>query len=625
MAGLQQPVYEILALTIQDFSFYNEYYTIAGTKYINPIADNAFQKYDYKILDTITRNDKTSILIHFKPKEIKDFIGIEGVLYIDAKTYAITKGIAELKGIVRIKSEQNFEFNTNCNCWFPKNAEITIKKGANDKTVKLFGGMIQFNNTEKQDSISSTTTKTPSDIIYFISKSTNSNIQINPELKINNSATTIRFNDDAGKKPTEFWNNYRTDSITFRGENTYKNLDSIAKKEHVEKKINIARNLLQGFYPTPYINLNLGKILNLNNYEGFRLGFGGETNQNFSSKIKLESYVAYGTKDTNIKYSAGISTRLDKETNTWIGTSYTNDIKEAASLNFIAENTSFSPINPRNLNIDKFYKYRTASLFLEHDLQPNLEGKVQISTGDFKPVFDYLYVTPENTYNYYTLSTATVNLQFSPKNEYLNSPIGKIKTKTDFPQFTFQITKSFKNILDGDFDFTQLNVRILHKIKPLRKGSTAVLLESGLVLGDAPISHLFNATPNYTYKSPWTKRITFAGKNSFETMGYNEFISDKFVALHLKQNFEPFKLGSTFKPQISIATRAAIGSIKNPEYHQGLIFRSMNKGYFESGVEINSLLKGLGFSAFYRYGAYKNPIWSDNLAVKLTYKLSLGF
>jgi hypothetical protein len=108
-------------------------------------------------------------------------------------------------------------------------------------------------------------------------------------------------------------------------------------------------------------------------------------------------------------------------------------------------------------------------------------------------------------------------------------------------------------------------------------------------------------------------------------MGYNEFVSDRFFAIHLKQSFEPLKLSNKFKPQISIATRVAIGTIDHPEYHQGLLFKSMNKGYIESGMEINSLLKGFGFSAFYRYGAYANPTWTDNLAVKLTYKLRLGF
>ena len=51
---------------------------------------------------------------------------------------------------------------------------------------------------------------------------------------------------------------------------------------------------------------------------------------------------------------------MNKDTNTWIGGKYTDDIIESASFHFIAENTSFSPINPRNLNISQFYN----SLFL---------------------------------------------------------------------------------------------------------------------------------------------------------------------------------------------------------------------------------------------------------------------
>ena len=72
----------------QDFSFYNEVYTIAGTKYINPIADNALRQYNYKILDTIDNGHGQSILIHYKPTKKKAFLGIEGVLYIDTKSFA---------------------------------------------------------------------------------------------------------------------------------------------------------------------------------------------------------------------------------------------------------------------------------------------------------------------------------------------------------------------------------------------------------------------------------------------------------------------------------------------------------------------------------------------------------
>ncbi len=625
MAGLKEPIYELLAVTFQDLSFYNEFYVLAGTKYINPIADNALKTYNYKILDTVKTEAGSSLLIYFKPKEKKETLGIEGVLYIDNQSFAITKAIAELKGIIHVKATQNYRYLKLYNTWFPKDMDVVLKKGDNKERISLFGGSVKFGERKKNDSIVSTKTKSEGDVTYFISKSTNTNIEINTSIVVKSAAPTIQFNDDAAKKKEDFWDNYRTDSITERGKQTYKMLDSIVEKEGVEKKINLGRNLLKGIYPTKYIDLNLGKIINFNNYEGFRVGFGGETNSNFSNIFKLESYLAYGAKDQDFKYTLGTSFRLNKNTNTWVGTNYTNDLKEAASLDFLTINTSFSLLNLRNLNLDQFYNYKTLSVYLKHDVRPNLEAEFQLSSGDYRPLFDYQYISSDKNLSEYGLTTAILGFQYNPKNEYMNSPIGKLRIKNELPQFAFQLTKSFENVFNGDFNFTQLNFQAIHEIKRLQKATTSILLEGGIVFGDAPISHLFNSSPNATFKNPWAKRINFVGKNSFETMGYNEFISDRFAAIHLKHELKPFKIGSKFKPQLIFVTRAAIGDIENPSYHNGVVFKSLKNGYLESGLEFKSLFKGFGISTFYRYGANQNPEWSDNLAIKISYKIRLGF
>lgn len=625
MAGLKQPVYEVFAVTFQDFSFYKDVYTIAGINYTNPITKKGLNEYQYKILDTVENGVGKSYLIHFKPIKKKAFLGIEGVLYIDTKSFAITKAITELKGIVNVKATQNYTFINASKKWFPSNQTLIIKKGDNKQSIALFGGLVKFNETKTTDTIVNTATQKPDDVIYLISKSVNSNIQINKPLKIKRSSLTIFFNDDAGSKSNEFWNAYRTDSLTKRDENTYVFLDSIAESQKIEKKINIARNLLKGYYPTKYVNLDLGKILNVNNYEGFRIGFGGITNTNFSQKYKIEAYGAYGTKDTRFKYSFGGAIRLNKISNTWIGAKYTDDIKEAASFNFIAESTSFTPINPRNINLDKFYSYKTTSAFLYHNLQPDLDAKIEFSTGNYKPLFNYEFVSPTKAYSEYNLATFILGLNFTPKSEYMNTPLGKILVKNGYPQFTAQVTQSIENILGSDFGFTHLNLRIMHKIERLRKSVTSFLFEGGIVFGETPVSHLYNATPNYTYKNPWIKRVTFAGKNSFETMVFNEFLSDRFMALHIKHQFEFFKITNKFKPQLTLVTRAAIGDIHNPQYQTEISFSRMNKGFFESGFELNSLFRGFGAAAFYRYGPYENPVWSDNLSIKITYNIRLGF
>ena len=628
MAGLKQPIYELLAVTIQDFSFYDETYTVAGTQYINPIADKALKKYDYKILDTINNNHGKSFMIYYKPKNKEEFLGLEGVLYIDSESYAITNAISELRGILDVKATQTFSYIGSENIWFPINTHLEFKKGKNDESISLFGGMVAFSESpkEKDSTIVKSKRKKPEDVSYFSSKTTHFDIEINTPITIKKSSNTIEIKEDAYEKTESYWNTYRTDSITKRGRETYVVIDSILEKEGVEKKINLARNITKGFYPTRYFNLDLGKIINLNNYEGLRVGFGGVTNTSFSKKYRLESYVAYGTKDKEIKYHLGGAFRINKDSYTWLGASYTNDIKEAASLDFIAENNTFSVSNPRNLNISKFYKYKIANLLFEHDLQPNLESVLKLSAGTYEPTFDYTYISNQKLLTDFNLTTVTLGLNYNPKSEYMNSPIGKTRIKNAYPQYTLQVTKSFENILDSDFDFTQVNFKINHQLKKLRGSTTSFLLQGGIVFGETPITHLYNSTPNYTFKNPWAKRITFAGKNSFETMGYNEFISDKYAMLQVKHKFSKrLKITKKLRPEIILVSRAAIGDLENSINHIGLQFKTLNNGYFESGLEINKLFKGFGLSGFYRYGFYENSEWSDNLAVKLTYHLNLGF
>ena len=56
--------------------------------------NNAIKKYDYKILDTIIQSKDSTFMIYYKPKKANEDIGLEGVLYIHSKQYALEKGKA---------------------------------------------------------------------------------------------------------------------------------------------------------------------------------------------------------------------------------------------------------------------------------------------------------------------------------------------------------------------------------------------------------------------------------------------------------------------------------------------------------------------------------------------------
>jgi len=624
MAGFKNPIYEVLVIDLQSFSFYDEVYSLLGNKYLSPLANNALKKYNYKILDTISNDTHATFMVYFKPKKEEKKVGLEGVLYINTKSFALEKGIAELKGIVHVKAIQKYSYKPKYTIWFPDETQIIIRKGKSNKNINLFGGSIQFEKDSSQDSIGKSKQNNPGNISYLISKSKNFDIKINIPVKVINSASTIEIDDKASRRNEQFWNTYRTEPITKRDVKTYKTIDSLSEKAGIENKLNILRKISKGYFPSTYFDVDLSQLINFNNHEGFRLGFGAITNTDFSKKIKFEGYTAYGFNDKALKYHFGSSIRLSKQNNTWVGIGITNDIKEAAKLEFLFDDTSFSLINPRNFNISQFFHYKTFDINIQHDIFPNLETKFKFEKGDYKPAFDYQFIKNMISFANYNLVLGSFALQWTPFNKYMNSPIGKIAVKKAFPRITGQVTRAFDNISNGDLSFTQTRFKLEHEIKLINKSSTHFLIQGGYTFGDAPLTHLYNAVPNYSFINPWRRRINFSGTNAFETMGFNEFISDKYVSFQVRQNFTRFKIGS-FKPRLSLITRYAIGTIDKPNQHVGITFKKMNKGYLESGFVLNHLFKGFGISSFYRYGAYSMPKFHDNLAVKLTYVLSLGF
>lgn len=621
MAGFKSPVYELLALNLENFTFYNEKYRLVGNNYVNPLSKSALKNYSYKILDTLKSSNHNTYMIYYKHKEQEDAVGLEGVLYINSKSYALEKGIAELRGKINVKATQNFKFKPQHNIWFPDETSISIRKGKSNKNVNIFGGVIRFVNNSPTDSIMRTNQKDVSDVTYLLSKTKISNITINEPVRVINSASTIEINDDANSKNQSYWNKYRSESITNRGLEAYRIIDSLTEAQGVEKKLNIARKVFKGYFPAKYFDIDLSQIANFNNYEGFRIGFGGTTNNLISDKYKFSAYTGYGFKDKAVKFGVNASARLSKINNTWVKVGYADDLSEAAKMDFLLENTSFSLTNTRNLNISQFYNFKEFNVGLTHDLFPNLETILVFKHGKYIPRFEYQY----KNINDFKLTTATAGFKWTPFSKYMNSPIGKIPVKNGWPKINTQITKSFDGVLANDFDFTKVNFKIEYRVKTLKNTSTTFLAQGGIVFGNAPLTHLYNATANYRLRNPWITRVNFIGANSFETMTYNEFISDRYIMFQARHNFRSFKITKKIQPNISFISRFAIGSIDNSQNHQGVAFKKMNKGYLESGFQLNDIYGGLGLGTFYRHGGYKNDKFSDNLALKLTYVLSLGF
>ncbi|HUH29384.1 hypothetical protein [Gelidibacter sp.] len=398
---------------------------------------------------------------------------------------------------------------------------------------------------------------------------------------------------------------------------------SIVEQDSI-KKSKFFKQIGNGFFPTKYIDIDLRYLIKYNQYEGIRTGLGGKTNDNLSDKYRMNGYVVYGFKDHNFKYSLGGGFRLSKRSDTWVDLSYTDDLQETGSSSFLTDKRFFSFFEPRLLNISLFHHHITKTVSLEHQITPYLLSEIELSRSNVNATYDYTFFVDQTPFKEFRMSIAKVSLQWNPFNTF--EPVGDIDVeKEGFPNFTLQVSKSFKDVLGADFNFIKADFRSIYilDLNTQDESFTEATLTGGLALGKTPLTHLYHTYPNNLDKETVLQRFSVAGINSFETMYFNEFFSDKFATLQLKHYLKPFNISKRMQPQMVLISRFALGDMDHIERHQEIEFGTLNKGYYEAGFEVNKILFGFGLSFAYRYGAYHLPKLEDNIALKFTFNISL--
>ncbi|WP_026978493.1 DUF5686 family protein [Flavobacterium tegetincola] len=624
MAGFKKPIYELIGLKLMSFSIYEDQYDLLETKFNGPLGPTALDDYSYKLLDTLSIQKRKVYLIFFANKKRKKENGLHGVLYIDAENYAVAKAVLRVKSIIDISANHEYTYFPAENIWFPNGRTFKIIKGKNDENLKILGGQIQFEGDNYTD-FQNSREKVTSDFVQLISKSVYFEHEFNKPLVISKKTLAIQVNENAIKKSDLFWQQNRKDTLDFRGIETYKSLDSLVISKNIEQKLIIGRRILDGYVPVSILDVDLRYLIKYNNFEGFRFGYGGVTNEKLSDIFKLDGYVAYGLKDDNLKYKYGGAIRLGKASNTWIGGSYTDDLREIASTSFAIDKRIFKIYDPRPINVSTFYNYKQTRGYIETKIIPKTESIWELSQSQVDPSFEYAFKYKDKIYDKFTLTTFMVSLQWNPFSDYMLTPSGRLEIEKNYPKFTFQITKSLPGVVGNDFEYTKFDLRMDIQKKFINGQKTTFYSEFGYGVGDIPLTHLYNTSPNNLNNDKLLQRITLAGKNSFETMFFNEFFSSQYAFFQIKHGFKRITLFKKVKPSLVIVSRLGWGTMQKPEQHLGIDYKTLDEGYFESGIELNQIYKGFGLSGFYRYGPNQLSQFEDNISIKATFILNLGF
>lgn len=618
MGGFSQPVYEIMGVKLHSLSVYEKRYELLTTKYINPLDEDGPDDYHYTFAGNQSIDGRNVAKIAFGSKHKKS--GLSGFLYIDLENFAVARAEIGSLGVLDLRAVHEFRYFSEHGIWMPSRTTFRISKGRSDSNINILGTTLEFDPENQRIDRK----RYASDKSYVLSQTWFSDPEFNIAIAMRHIAVSSEITQNAINRDESFWDAHRFEPLSERDERTYSGLDSISKSQKIESRLRLARKFLNGYIPVGPVDLGLRYLATINNYEGFRLGLGGVTNDKFSRKYRLEGYAAYGTKDGRWKYSIGGAARLGNYTGSWIGVSFTDDLQEIASTRFATDRRPFKIYDARPINISTFYNHKTWRGYIETRIIPKTESVWQLTYSHIEPRFNYTFRYRGRLYDEFNLTLASVAVQWNPFSNYLQTPNSRIETEKRFPKFTFQFTQAMPKFTDNDFSFGKVDARVDYE-KPFLDGQKfSVLFQAGLAYGNVPLTHLYNMSPNNPVKDHILQRITFAGKNSFETMFYNEFFSSRYAMLQAKHSSPRFTIVGKVRPFFTLVTRGAFGSMENPQQHIGFDYKTLDKGFFESGLEINQIYSGFGLSGFYRYGTYSMRDFGDNIALKLTFTLNLG-
>ncbi|HTB05740.1 MAG TPA: DUF5686 family protein [Bacteroidia bacterium] len=617
-SGLKDSPFALLATQMQSFSFYTDHISILGHDYMNPISPGGLKRYNYIIQDTLYNGKDTVFVISFHPRKDKNFSGMKGVLYINNNGYAIQNVLAQPlneHGTVTIHIQQKYEFIKNTQ-WFP---------------IQLNTDWV-YNNTVVNDSVAvigpgggdTSHRRNPDDDynkLKIVTRSYIRDIVLDTTLRKRDfGRVEVEFAKNASSQSDTLWNKYRIDTLSRKEKNTYHVIDSLGHAEHFDQKLKWFETLSSGKLKWGVTDIDLNKILNYNGYEKFRLGFGLHTNDEISKFVSVGGYGAYGTNDQAFKYGGDIGFLFNPYSHLKLDFAYKNDVIESGGINFYNDDHFLSTEAYHDYFVNNMDKIEEKQASLSFDalqyFQFNLFGDQQTRTVTNGYEFGVNNNNVSFLSNQYQFTEVGLGIRFAYKEKFLKSPLGMISLGTKYPIVWANITKGLNGPLDGQYDYTKYDLKISKGFQIHQVGYSAIEVLGGCVNGNVPSTLLYNGRASF-------EQFTLAVDNSFETMRLNEFMSSRYVDIFYSHDFMSYLFHlKHFRPHVKIVSHAGWGSLDYPSTHYFYTFKTMDKGYYESGIELNNLIRSsffrLGFGTYYRYGPYAFSNTSDNFAFKLT-------
>ena len=593
----------------QDIDIYKNNIYVVTNQFLSPIADLAPTFYKYYITDTVVNNGDKWVELSFFPRNKADFL-FQGKLYVTLDgRYAVPK------------------------------VDMGINKNINLNWVKDLHIILDFNKGKEGAYELSKSTLTAD---FGLLKTSNGGIFGKREVIFSNyafntpAADSVYSGPDVVEAPQataqgdEFWNGVRPVALTEHEQETYVNIDRLAKSKSFRRRMDLITLLLAGYKKAgPYAEIGpVNTFYSFNPVEGFRLRLGGRTTPNFSKRLNFETYAAYGFKDEKWKYYLGGTYSFTKRSIyefpvVSLTASYQKDTKiPGQELQFVQED-NFLLSFKRGVN-DRFLYNDIYKLSFLQEFQNHFSYQLSYKNWKQTPAGGLHYERQETSGGNLvsvpdiTTSEFGIQLRYAPHEEFYQGKLYRVPVINKYPIFTLRADLGVKGLMNGEYNYQRLTGNIYKHFYLSQLGYTDVVLEGGYIFNKLPYALLDIHRANQSYSLQL---------ESYNMMNFLEFVSDHYASVFVDHCFNGFffnKIPLVKKAKLReyVSMKVLYGGLRdenNPSVNPGLlafptdvqgkpITFAMNKEpYIEGSVGIGNIFNLLRIDVVKRFTYLDNP------------------
>ena len=411
---------------------------------------------------------------------------------------------------------------------------------------------------------------------------------------------------------------------------TYALFDSLGEPLDIGKSIGGLGKLSQGQLPVYVADVNLEELIKVSDFEGLRINLNAATNQRLSPYFSLQGYYGLSTRDPVTKGGMAITINPWKNEKWMLHANYRNDLHEPGEIRYDFDKRQFKEEGNYSFRLPRFDREESFRLAVFSQAIKWHYSGISYAQKAYNPTYSYTHQSaraeeqatngnPSFRFNEYTLGWRW------SYGELFNKIGGeRIPRPSNYPHLWAQV--NYLSSSDNNaYSILKATFKVQYQLKTVGFGRSFFKLHVGIMDSEAPYFLLFNGRGSL-------RNPSFVVPNSFETMGINEFFSQGFAHLFFNHWLGRLPIKSKwFRPSLRFTQNMGWGRAIGRERHEGVSFRSMHRGYYESGMVIDNAFIigdksgiGLGGGIFYRYGPYQNADAWQNWVIKQSLILRFG-